>query len=271
MPPYEYSSTYTNPCGFSTSDSLSPYVDSISPITASGGDTVTIAGDGFSTTASDNFVLFGEIECNVIQATNTSIDCILGNGIVGSKKLWLHVLTNSVAKTNGISLEYIVAVHSMEPSTSGTGGGIELTLAGDGFASISEKVIKSDNIGYTFSGYKSVLPSSCNSWKNKVLVGSEECKITSFSQALVKCVIPPGSEGSVNVELSVYCEDSGSTESYTTIFTDQFTYASALDPTITSISPTTGSGRGGETVTITGTGFPASTDEISVMVSTHSP
>ena len=210
--------------------------------------------------------MFGEIECNVTDAISTTITCTLGEGQTGVKELWLHVLTDSVAQTNGITLEYKISLSSVEPITSGTGGGIELTIMGDGFMSVNEEIVKSDSIGYTYSGYESVLNDNCNNWKNKVLVGDNECEITSFSQTLLKCVIPPGSAGTVNVTVTVYCEDVGSDESNSVVFDNQFTYDSGLDPTITAIVPSFGSGRGGETVTITGTGFPTSTDDITVMV-----
>ncbi len=265
--PYEYYNTYTDPCGFTASDSFTPNVTSISPTSGSAGDIISIVGQGFSPMASENFVLLGEIECNVTQSTNTSLTCVVGEGQAGSKPLWLHVLTGSVADSIGITFEYLVAIHTIDPITSGITAGIELSLTGDGFVNTQDTVFQSASAGYSYSGYTSVLDGSCNSWKNKVLIGDSECEITSFSQSMINCVVPAGSAGSVDVAVTVYCDELNSTESYSAVYQEQFTYDSALDPTILSVSPLSGSGRGGDTVTITGMGFINTADETTVMVS----
>ena len=267
LAPYEYYNTYTDPCGFTASDSFTPYVTSISPTSGSAGDIISIVGQGFSPVASENFVLLGEIECNVTESTNTSLTCVVGKGQAGSKTLWLHVLTGSVADTNGITFEYLVSVHTMDPITSGITAGIELSLTGDGFVNMQDAVFPSTSAGYSYSGYTSVLDGNCNSWKNKVIIGDNECEVTSFSQSMLNCVVPAGSAGSVDVTVTVYCDELNSTESYSTVYQEQFTYDSAMDPIITSVSPLSGSGRGGDMVTITGTGFINTADETTVMVS----
>ncbi len=245
---------------------MTPVVNSISTTEATNGDVITINGADFSLIALDNFILFGEIECIVITATTTTITCSLGKGQAGLKQLWLHVLTGSVAQTNGITLEYKATLSSIYPITSGTQGGIELTIMGDGFVSANDDIVKSDSIGYTYSGHKTVLNNAgCSSWKNTVFVGDSECVISSFSGTLLRCVIPPGM-GSVDVTVTVYCDDIESTESYNTIFNSQFVYNSTLDATITAINPMTGSSKGGQTVVIIGTGFSASIEDIIVMV-----
>lgn len=209
------------------------------------------------------------------QATDNNIMCTLGKGQAGNKQLWIHVLSSSVAETNGITLEYTLTLQSIEPMLSGTGGGVEITITGDGFissASHSSETSTDNSFGYLFSGYKSVKNiDGCSSWKNKVLIGDKECEINSFSSTIIKCTVPPAlSAGSFDITASVYCVDDGSTVSYdSAMFPTQFTYDNALQPTITSINPLTGSGRGGEMVSILGTGFTNVADDVTVQVSLH--
>ena len=267
LEPYEFTNSYNNPCGFTFNESSTPIVNSISPTKASNGDIITITGEGFGSDVADNFVLFGDIECNVTQVTDTSLTCVIGRGQAGMKKLWLHVLSGSVAKTDGISLEYKVSLLSVDPTSSGTKGGIEVTLMGDGFvgADTEETALTDGSLRYSYSGYRSAR-NNCNSWKNMVLIDEDECVINSASRTEIRCIVPAGTAGTVDVSVSVLCDDVNSTEEYNVSAIGLFTYHTGLDPTVASISPSSGSGRGGETVSIIGTNFPSSIDEITVMV-----
>ena len=48
------------------------------------GDTLTIEGTGFSTTASENMVKIGSAYCDVTDASATELTCTLGSGTLGT-------------------------------------------------------------------------------------------------------------------------------------------------------------------------------------------
>ena len=48
------------------------------------GDTLTIEGTGFMTTASENMVKIGSAYCDVTDASATELTCTLGSGTLGT-------------------------------------------------------------------------------------------------------------------------------------------------------------------------------------------
>ena len=254
---YQTTSSYPNPCGFTFSPTATPAINSISQTKATAGDNITIYGNGFSTNTTKNFVLFGDIECKVTFSNSTTIICTLGIGQAGIKTTWVHVLNKGVADSNNITLLYTVSVLTVEPATSGLGGGIEVTISGNGFATDSTS---NHHIGYTYNEYKTVTASTCNSWEIRVLFGSNEGVVTKINSTSIKCIAPATTIlGTTDVIVGIYCADNGNTEEHNGTLTGGYNYDSALTPTITSITPASGSGQGGTTVTIGGTGFSTDT------------
>ena len=254
---YQTTSTYPNSCGFTFSPTATPAITSISQTKATAGDSITIYGIGFSTNTTKNFVLFGDIECDVTFSNSTTITCTLGTGQAGIKATWVHVVNKGVADSDNITLLYTVSVLTVEPTSSGLGGGIEVTISGNGFATDSTN---NNHIGYTYNEYKSGIATTCNSWKSRVLFGSNEGIITKINSTSIKCIAPATTiPGTIDVIVIMYCADDGITEEYNGTLTGGYNYDNALTPTITSIIPTSGSGQGGTTVTIEGTEFSTDT------------
>ena len=242
-------------------------VSNISSSSASIGATITVQGTGFSAVPANNFVKFGEVECSVTVATETMLQCTLGNGRAGAKPLYLHILTAGVAETGNITLNIQVTITSVAPTMSGLQGGVDVTISGSGFAT-SEDPPKGSNLGYTYSQYKVYSNSNCSLWENKVTINGQDCAVKTSSATELVCVAPPAvTAGAKDVIVTVRCTDAGSTAETSQTLSAGFTYDATLTPTVTAINPAQGSGRGGETVTITGIGFSAVVADNSVKVS----
>ena len=232
---------------------------------AATGDNITIQGNGFSTEMDNNFVMFGEVECTVTTATETMLQCTLGDGRAGPKPLYLHVFTAGLAKAENITLQLELSLTTIHPNSGSVQGGIKVMIRGSGFAT-SKGTPRGSGLGYTYSRYQMAAAGDCKEWRDRVSIGGADCPITSSSGIQLVCVVPMGSDGAADVIATVYCADDGSTVEVSGSIADGFTYNPALVVTVTSISPTQGSGRGGDMVTIMGTGFSATAAENSVMV-----
>lgn len=68
-------------CGFTYTEAETPVIQSITPSTGFGGTVcqeVTIQCVGCSSITDDNYVLIGDVPCNVTAATVSEIKCCLG-------------------------------------------------------------------------------------------------------------------------------------------------------------------------------------------------
>lgn len=236
-------------------------VTSISPTSATSQDNITLYGSGFGNTSSDdNFILFGEVECAVTYYSDILINCTLGEGQAGNKTLWLHVLSVGVANTNDIILDYYVYIDGIQPATSGLGGGVTMVIDGSGFIPADNSVAPGTSLGYTYP--RDIDEPGCITWTNEVTVGDNECIITMATRTTIHCIVPPADVvGYVDVGVALYCDD---VVYYEDILTGGYSYDDSITPNVTSVTPSSGSGRGGTYITIIGTGF--STNAV-VMVS----
>ncbi|XP_035665207.1 fibrocystin-L-like [Branchiostoma floridae] len=222
-------------CGFSWAADRTPTVTSISPDQGTGGTEVTITGTGFSTNCDDNRVRIGRSEdteegvmCTPTTCTETSITCTTGSAGQGSQRVKVKVLphgddpdANPNGKASGdVSFTYLGGITSISPTTCGLGGGVELTITGNGFAD--------DDIPK---------------------VGENNCPVVSRSDTEIKCTVPSASTaGSVDVTVS------GPNDAVLTS-SDQFSYDEARTPIITSYTPEEITVAGGETLTLEGGDF----------------
>ncbi|CAH1247131.1 PKHD1L1 [Branchiostoma lanceolatum] len=220
-------------CGFSWAADRTPTVTSISPQQGTGGTEVTITGTGFSANCNDLRVRIGRSEdteegvaCTPSACTETSITCTAGSGGQGSQRVKVKVLprgddpgANPNGKASGdVSFTYLGGITSISPTTSGLGGGVPLTITGNGFAD-----------------------------DDSPKVGENDCPVVSRSDTEIVCMVPFGSSaGAVDVTVS---------GSDVLTSSDQFTYDEALSPIITTYSPEEITVAGGETLTLDGTGF----------------
>ena len=267
-------SDYRDTCGFTYSPNLTPSVLYISPTSATNGDTIQINGTGFSANVTDNFVRFGGIDCNITSSSEELIECTLGVGVAGDHTLHLHVLSNGVAETDGIELQYQVEVYSISVTEGSDAGGTEIVIMGTGF--VPQSPPQSDSSG-SISGnialaldYANVFTEySCTSGhSNVVLIGDNECTISDSTYSTITCTTPEntGPGTTYDVTVIVLCNDNPADTSHMDTLPDGYTYNTTLTPVVTSVAPSQGSTTGGETITISGSGFSDTRDKNHVEV-----
>ena len=196
---------------------LAPTVTSVSPNSGStlGGTAVTITGTNFAAGAT---VTFGATAAtSVVVVSSTSITTTTPAGSAGAVTVTVTVGGQSGSLTSGFTYAVFPTVSSVSPIGGPTAGGTAVTITGTSFAT---------GATVTFGATAAT---------NVVVVSSTSITATS----------PAGSAGTVTVTVTV----SGHSGS----LTNGFTYTVA--PTVTAVSPNSGSTAGGTAVTITGTNF----------------
>ena len=194
-----------------------PTVTSVSPSSGStaGGTAVTITGSNFATGATVTFGTTAATNVLVVSGTSITATTPAGSGAV------TVTVTNPLAQSGSLpsGFTYVVTptVTSVSPNSGLTAGGTAVTITGANFASPAT---------VSFGGTAAT---------NVVVVNGTSITATT----------PAGTAGAATVTVTV----SGQSGS----LTGGFTYIGL--PTVTSISPNTGSTVGGTPVTITGTNF----------------
>ena len=195
-------------------------VSSLSPNGGSttGGTAVTITGTNFAAGAT---VTFGSVAAtNVVVASATRITATTPAGSAGAVTV---TVTNPGAAggslANGFTYVVVPTVSSVSPNNGPIAGGTVVTIAGTNFAS---------GATVTFGGTAAT---------NVVVVSGTQITATT----------PAGSAGVVTVTVTVNSQPGS--------VANGFTYVAP--PTLTSVSPNTGSTAGGTAVTLIGTNFAA--------------
>nr|XP_009292515.1 fibrocystin-L isoform X2 [Danio rerio] len=219
-------------CGFTWNDLKTPTVTGISPTEGSSslGTVLTITGSGFD--GGNVTVKTGDVECSILQVTNTSITCQVGPASAGVQPVSLSfsVLGNARYQNNtSFNFTHLLGVTSINPTTGSVAGGTVLTVSGYGF---------SNNID--------------------VIIGSQPCNIVEVELFQLRCIVPAGSEGDQTVTI-------GAGE-MTAIFNDSFTYSNTLTALITSVSPQTTTVFGDRILTILGMHFGEEPNGSSVLI-----
>src|SRR3989344_3098636 len=235
LAPGSYSVYASNASGNSASLTYSittsigaPTITSISPSSGSGSVPIVITGTGFN--ATQNLIFLGGIGglCGLSYLTSTasgtSIACTLGLGgwSAGTYSLTVKNVTTGLTSTGvnfTVSAPRVLSITTVSP-TSGFAGST-LTLTGTGFDA---------NTSVRFSG-----------------TSGAYATVSSYTSTSIVATVPTLAPGSYSVYAS---NASGNSASLTYSIT-----ASTGAPTITSISPSSGSGS--VPITITGTGFNA--------------
>lgn len=195
-----------------------PVISSLSPTSGdtAGGTSITIVGVGFTGATS---VLFGTAAAVVTSLTDTSIAVTAPTGLPGATR----VTVTTPAGTSGPSSFTFIApvpvptLSGLAPSAGPIAGGTQVTVTGTGFTDSS-----SVSIG-----------------------GTPATNVVVTSPTSLTVTVPAHSAGPVTVAVTT----AGGTS------TQAPTFAYAAAPTVTSVSPKSGSTLGGTTATISGTNF----------------
>ena len=194
-----------------------PTVSSVSPNSGStgGGTAVTITGTNFVTGAT---VTFGSAAAtNVVVVNSTTITATTPAGTAGAVTVTVSVSGLSGSLASGYTYVVAPSVSSVSPNAGPAAGGTAVTITGTNFA--SGATVKFGSVAAT----------------NVVVVSSTSITATT----------PAGSAGAVTVTVTVNSQSGSLANGYTYV----------VVPTVSSVSPNSGSTAGGTAVTITGTNF----------------
>ena len=226
-------------CSFSHDTSLTPTLASVAGAVVDGSIVLTITGSGFTTNVEDFVVMAGDLACAVTEASSTSITCTLEAGAAGVYEITVVVKSRGTAEQPGsgaLTHEVTMQIFSNEPSEGSMGGGTTITVSGSGF------------------------PASVEAWVGgSVSIAGSECKVVASTFDEFQCVTSASGAGGrrkrAASEISVTLGSSSITGG-------SFNYDASLTPTVSSVSPTTSSPLGGDTLTITGTAFGANWGQV---------
>ena len=242
-PLYYVSSSKLDPCYFIYGRDLDPMATSITPTTGSHGDHVTIIGSGFSIVAMENIVKFGDVSCDITSSTATMITCTLGVGQVGQKSLNIEVLNYGIATVpDDLYINYTMSLAHVIPASGSVAGGTIITISGYGFLQDTTTCPVTNT---------TIL---CSDWIINVDIDGHNCSIVSINSTDITCRTSMGSVGTADVTVTATCCQDNSLQ-FTDTVVGGFSYNSSVTAAVSSVSPTSGSAAGGDSVTITGSGF----------------
>ncbi len=204
-----------------------PTVASVTPAagTSLGGNSVTVTGTGFSNLSpGTNTVRFGGVAAtSVVVASDTTLTCVTPAGTAGATvSVQVTNANGSATLASAFSFHALPTVTAVSPASGTSLGGTSVTVTGTGFLNFS-------------AGTNTVR-----------FGGTSATSVVVASDTTLTCVTPVGTAGtSVNVQVT-NANGSGTLASG---------YAYHARPTVTSVSPGSGTSLGGTSVTITGTGF----------------
>merc|ERR1719239_970897 len=230
--------------------------DSITPDAGStfGGQTVVIAGNGFSGSSDDTTVDVGGESCDVTACTSSSVSCTTPAGADGSSDF---VVTSNGVQFPAVSFSYSAAATPSVSSVSPTeGSGAQtLTISGSNFGATPE-----------------------------VSIGGSDCAVTAATDSSISCDLPAiaGGDYAVVVFAVEYGLSDEATTYTSTLAADSMTptsgsfgggslltiagqgFDTVTNPEVTGVSPQRGGTGGGTEITVTGTGFAASGNKVMI-------
>ena len=222
----------TSDCSFSYDDSSTPTLASLTDSLDGDEVILTITGTGFTSGLGDYEVKVGETPCLLRSADTTEITCQLAPGPAGTFPLQVIVKSKGAAKQpDGGALQHTVSLQitGNSPDDGSLGGGTTVNVTGTGF------------------------PGSVQGWEgNSVTIGGSVCSVTESTFNWLTCVTAPTTAGSrkrrstseISISVNNQTNSGGS-----------YNYDAAKTPSLSSISPTSGSPLGGGELTLTGTSF----------------
>ena len=223
------SSVFTS--AFTYSPAPAPTITSVSPssVRLVGQQQITITGTNL---AHVNAVRVGGNAANVISATGTQVVFNApGSFFAGAQDV--QVLTSSDSALSANALTYLAAaqpsISSLSTSRGSAVGGSQVTVTGSGFLTHYSYTSGSNNLGY---GY--------------IKLGTQWIYPDSWSDSSITFTTPTAlAVGPVDLIIGNYWNS--------TTLTSAFTFTSPPKPTISSVSPASGSAQGGAVFSIIGT------------------
>merc|ERR1719483_1010979 len=206
----------------------SPEITSVSPASSSGPTSLSLTGSNFGASPT---VKVGSAECTVTASSDSTVSCDLA-GLPGGDYA-ITVYNADLGLSNEETFTSTLEIVSVSPSSGSFGGGSLLTISGTGFDSVDGvSVTICDNI----------------------------CETVTITTSQIECLTPANdATGATEVCGVVVTQESGSADSISA-----FTYDQALTPSVISIDPVRGGTGGGTLITIIGTGFEVSGNNVMI-------
>ena len=201
---------------------ITPRITSISPTLGNTSQVLNLTGDNFDSVGQVT-IKVGNTECALRNRSATLITCTVSSNLsAGNHPVTVHVA--GIGNSNSdVTYTHDLVIISASPALGGYGGGLPVTILGDGFNSVNVTA--------------SVCGQSCLS-----------TRVVSNTQLV--CTTPNISLTGGNTTCNLTVTAGGISK------TTRFTYTISLTPTVGSVSPTKGGTGGGTTITINGTNFP---------------
>jgi IPT/TIG domain/G8 domain len=212
---------------FTVTAASAPAVTSVSPSSGStnGTTSVTITGTNLSGVSS---VTFGGVAATFVSNSSTSITAtapVQGSGMVD---VIVTTPTGSSAVVAGDEFTYSAAssptVTGLSLTSGSTAGGTVVTISGTHFTGVT---------GVSF--------------------GTVPAAFTFLTDGILVATAPAQASGTIDVTVITAAGTSATSSA------DHFTFNAAAAPTVTAVTPATGSTNGGDVITITGTNLSAAT------------
>ncbi|CAF3962866.1 unnamed protein product [Rotaria sp. Silwood2] len=223
--------TVTLPSSIYYNATITPNVISVEPTSGSTWQILNITGENFVN--GQTSVRVGNTLCVITSLSTTSITCTLALSIAtGHYPVIVHVNTSGDSNSDILFFSELLLTN-ITPAQGSYGGGLQVTVIGDGF--------NGTNLNVTI----------CNQTCSTVVVISNT-ELTCITPSLV----PVGFNTSCNLTVNINSISSSM----------PFLYTSDLTATLVSVSPTRAGTGGGTTLTINGNNFPNSTDVLLVTI-----
>lgn len=211
---------------FSYATGSTPTVSSVSPLSGFPGDTLSISGSNFAGGAVTVFL--GQSACVVTSSSSTLIECTVGNHATGNAAVYVHIDGLGASNTD-VEFEYQLSITSISPTQGGIAGGQTVTISGTGFDTSAV-----------------------------VTICGVACNVKNVTSSEYSCKTPAASAQTCDVTVSL--------NGLTKTLSNAYTYDVSLTPDISGVSPSRGGTGGGTTITISGSGFGTTLNDVSVEI-----
>ena len=213
----------------SSYDYLTSSSPAVSAVSGLSGTKINIQGSKFGSNPS---VRVGEYTCSVDSASNIQIQCTLPLIVGGAYPV---VVNNPDIGNSNMDITWTVdlEIYSVTPATGSFGGGTLLIIAGTGFSDADAM---------------------------NVTVCEALCNVQNATTTQIDCITP----GNSNEAATLDCDVVVTQASGAVTKSAGFKYDKSLTPTITTVDPLRGGTGGGTLITIKGSGFSTSGNEITI-------
>ena len=231
---------------FTYSVSLTPVVSSLNLQYTVGGEDVTISGSGFGlsepqvqiVSSLDSFA--GSVqsadECAVMVSSDTEVTCTLPVKAAGQYLVLVIVPMSGYANPeseDAAMIEYALSIHDFSPAFAGYGGGVVLTVSGQGFPTLPEDQDAEIN----------------------VTLCDNTCSVLTSNLSTLTCILSPSTAAQRSQNSTLPCNLMVNHNSITASSNQSFVFSDALTPRLASVTPSIGGTAGGTRITLSGAGF----------------